>query len=53
MIDIVLVKPLPLPAAALTGANIRLTGGVRFPAAAASTPIVMAQPGGGTVDATG
>jgi hypothetical protein len=31
-IDIVLVNPLTLPAAALTGANISITGGVRYPA---------------------
>jgi hypothetical protein len=34
LIDIVLVKPLPLAVAALTGGNIRITGGVRFPAPA-------------------
>jgi hypothetical protein len=48
MIRVVLVKPLPLPAAALTGANISLTGGVRF-AAPAIDPVVVAQPGGSTV----
>ncbi|HEX4848258.1 MAG TPA: hypothetical protein VFV30_08940 [Novosphingobium sp.] len=31
-IDIYLVKPMPLAAAALTTANFRLTGGTRFPA---------------------
>lgn len=31
-IDIVLVKPLPLPLAQLSAANILLTGGVRYPA---------------------
>jgi hypothetical protein len=31
-IDIVLVKPLPLPMAQLAAANIAITGGVRFPA---------------------
>lgn len=30
-IDIRLVKPLPLPASALTAADIQITGGVRFP----------------------
>lgn len=30
-IDIRLVKPLPLPASALTAAQIQITGGVRFP----------------------
>ncbi|MFN3614120.1 MAG: baseplate J/gp47 family protein [Rubrimonas sp.] len=47
-IDIVLVKPLPLPAAALTAANIRLTGGVRFPAPTIE-PALIPQPGGGSV----
>ncbi|MFJ5776182.1 baseplate J/gp47 family protein [Streptomyces sp. NPDC093094] len=45
LIDIVLVKPLPLPDAALTGDNIALTGGVRFPAPAVE-PVVGAAPGG-------
>jgi hypothetical protein len=44
-IDIVLVKPLTLPAAALTGANISISGGVRF-AAPVIDPVVVAQPGG-------
>ncbi|WP_208903183.1 baseplate J/gp47 family protein [Streptomyces incarnatus] len=44
-IDIVLVKPLPLPHAALTGDNIALTGGVRFPAPGVE-PVVGAEPGG-------
>ena len=48
-IHVVLVKPLKLPAAALTAANISLTGGVRFPAPAID-PAIVAQPGGGTVD---
>ncbi len=43
-IHIVLVKPLPLPAAALTGSNIVLTGGVRFPAPKVD-PVVAVQPG--------
>ena len=47
-IDIVLVKALPLPLAALTGANISITGGVRFPAPKIN-PAVVAQPGGATV----
>jgi hypothetical protein len=47
-IDIVLVKPLPLPAAALTGADIRLTGGVRFPAPTVA-PDVVELSGGGSV----
>ncbi|MFG2106457.1 putative baseplate assembly protein [Micromonospora chersina] len=47
-IDIVLVKPLPLPAAALNGSNIRITGGVRFPAPTVA-PLVQDIPGGGTV----
>ncbi|MGC0334594.1 hypothetical protein RKD23_007584 [Streptomyces sp. SAI-170] len=44
-IDIVLVKPLPLPDATLTGDNIALTGGVRFPTPRVE-PVVGAQPGG-------
>ncbi|MFU8874984.1 putative baseplate assembly protein [Micromonospora sp. SL4-19] len=47
-IDIVLVKPLPLPAAALDGSNIRITGGVRFPAPAVA-PSVQEIPGGASV----
>ncbi|NUU19598.1 putative baseplate assembly protein [Cellulomonas humilata] len=47
-IDVVLVKPLPLPMAGLTGANIRLTGGLRFPPPRVS-PVVTAVPGGATV----
>ena len=47
-IDIVLVKPLALPAAALSGANIRLTGGVRFPAPTVA-PDVVELPGGASV----
>ncbi|WP_112310786.1 putative baseplate assembly protein [Pseudogemmobacter bohemicus] len=42
-IDIHLVRPLPLPAAALTKANIRVTGGVRYPAPAIAD--VIAEPG--------
>ena len=37
-IDIVLVKALPLPLAALTGANISITGGVRFPRRRSTRP---------------
>jgi hypothetical protein len=48
-IIVVLVKPLALPAAALTGANISLSGGVRFPAPAID-PVVVAKPGGSSVD---
>lgn len=47
-IDIFLVKPLPLPAAALTDANIMLTGGVRF-VAPRIDPTIVASPGGGSV----
>jgi hypothetical protein len=47
-IHIVLVKALPLPAAALTGTNIVLTGGVRFPTPQVD-PVVDAQPGAGSV----
>jgi hypothetical protein len=47
-IRVVLVKALPLPAAALTAANFVLTGGVRFPPPRLSPAIVM-QPGGATV----
>lgn len=47
-IDIVLVKPLPQPAAALTGANIAITGGVRFPAPKID-PSVVELPGGASV----
>jgi hypothetical protein len=49
IIDIVLVKPLPLPAAVLTGANIALTGGVRFRTPQID-PAVQALPGGGSVE---
>jgi hypothetical protein len=48
-IDIVLVKALTLPAAALSGANIELTGGVRFPAPKID-PTIVAVPGGGSVE---
>lgn len=48
LITIVLVKPLLLPAAQLTGDNIRITGGVRFPAPQVD-PVVQALPGAGTV----
>ncbi|NAZ73952.1 putative baseplate assembly protein [Kineococcus sp. T13] len=47
-IDVVLVKPLPLPLAALTGADVRITGGVRFPPPRVA-PVVEALPGGSTV----
>jgi hypothetical protein len=47
-IDIVLVKPLALPGAALTGANVRLTGGVRFPAPRVAADVAEL-PGGGSV----
>lgn len=47
-LDVVLVRPLPLPAAQLTGANIRITGGVRFPAPVVD-PVVDALPGPGSV----
>jgi hypothetical protein len=47
-IVVVLVKPLKLPAAALTVANFSLTGGVRFPTPAIDA--VDAHPGAGTVD---
>lgn len=54
-IDIVLVKPLPLPAAALAGANIAITGGVRFaaPSVAANVAAMLGaapSPPGGSVD---
>ncbi|HET7429868.1 MAG TPA: baseplate J/gp47 family protein [Nocardioides sp.] len=48
LITLVLVKPLALPAAQLTGDNIRITGGVRFPAPRVD-PVVQALPGAGTV----
>jgi hypothetical protein len=48
-ISIVLVKPLALPGAALTGANIKITGGVRFPPPKVD-PTVTATPGGGSVE---
>lgn len=48
-ITVVLVKPLSLPAAALTGDNILLTGGVRFPAPKIDS-VVVAQPGGASVE---
>lgn len=48
-IGIVLVKPLALPAAALSGANIALTGGVRFPAPRID-PVVVPLPGGASVE---
>ncbi len=44
-IDIFLVRPLPLPAAALTADNIRLTGGTRF-VSPAIDPVVGHVPGG-------
>jgi hypothetical protein len=47
-IDIVLVKPLPLPMAALGGANIAISGGVRF-AAPKVAPIVAMIPAAGSV----
>lgn len=47
-IDIVLVKPLPLPLAKLTVANITLTGGIRYPAPRID-PLIAATPGGATV----
>ncbi|HYJ29171.1 MAG TPA: baseplate J/gp47 family protein [Allosphingosinicella sp.] len=55
LIDIVLVKPLSLPAAALAGANIAITGGVRFAAPRVDANIVemlgaMTSPPGGPVD---
>lgn len=54
-IDIVLVKPLPLPGAALSGANIAITGGVRFAAPMVSPNVVemlggAPSPPGGSVD---
>ena len=48
VIDIWLVKPLALPAALLTPAQIAITGGLRFPAPKVS--LVEALPGPGTVD---
>lgn len=48
-IDIFLVKALALPGAALTGDNIELTGGVRFPAPKVD-PNVVEVPGGATVE---
>ncbi|GAA2753170.1 baseplate J/gp47 family protein [Kitasatospora cinereorecta] len=47
-IDVVLVKPLPLPEAALGGDQFSLTGGVRFPAPRVD-PAVTVAPGGGEV----
>ena len=47
-IDIMLVTPLPLPVAALSRDNIRLTGGVRFPAPAVAD-VVELPAGGGSV----
>ena len=47
-IDVVLLKPLALPDAALTGDNVVLTGGVRFPPPTVA-PVVAASPGGGQV----
>lgn len=59
-IDVYLVKPLPLAQAALTSANFRLTGGIRFPAPATielQTPLpdpvdryVLELPGGQPTD---
>ena len=48
-IEIVLVKPLALPLAALTAAMIRLEGGVRYPTPEID-PMVQALPGGATVE---
>ncbi len=45
-IDIVLVKPLPLPLAALAGANIAISGGVRFPAPAVDPAVGEIPPAG-------
>jgi hypothetical protein len=55
LIDIVLVKPLPLPAAALAGTNIAITGGVRFAAPLVDANVVemiggAPSPPGGSVD---
>ncbi|HEX8655344.1 MAG TPA: baseplate J/gp47 family protein [Allosphingosinicella sp.] len=55
LIDIVLVKPLPLAAAPLTGTNIAITGGVRFAAPRVDANVVAmlgatASPPGGSVD---
>jgi hypothetical protein len=55
LIDIVLVKPLPLPAAALDGANIAITGGARFVAPRVDSNVVemlagVPSPPGGPVD---
>jgi Baseplate J-like protein len=47
-IDVVLVRPLLLPAAALTSDNVVLTGGVRFPPPRVA-PVVAASPGGARV----
>jgi hypothetical protein len=47
-ITIVLVKELALPAAQLSGVNIKITGGVRFPPPKVD-PDVVEQPGGTTV----
>lgn len=48
-IEIVLVKPLPLPLAALTGANFAISGGVRF-AAPKVDPVVEMIPAAGPVE---
>jgi len=55
LIDIVLVKPLALPAAALAGTNISITGGVRFAAPKVDANVVemlgtAPSPPGGSVD---
>ncbi|MDD7942413.1 baseplate J/gp47 family protein [Actinomycetospora lutea] len=47
-IDVVLVNPLALPRAALRGANVRITGGVRHPAPSVD-PDVEEVPGGDRV----
>lgn len=47
-IDIVLVKPLPLPLAQIDAANIHLTGGVRYPAPIVANAVTHT-PGGATV----
>jgi hypothetical protein len=45
-IDIVLVKPLPLAVGALTGDNIAISGGVRFPAPAIAPNVAEIPPAG-------
>ena len=55
LIDIVLVKPLALPAAALSGSNVAITGGVRFAAPTVHPDVVemlgaAPSPPGGSVD---